>query len=671
MSRNNLNRKLKYSIRKKKNGGGAASFIVGSVVLGGLMLGGATTVNADGLTQTGTGTGTSAKPSGSTDISGTEVALSSQSNGKPAAPSNGKLAAPSNGKPASTAAATESTTDATTSATDKTQPTDTSATSESTSEVTTTPAITAGGATSESNIDTSATTNEKQTANETTGTKSSDTDVKNDNLTQSPTNARKLVATAATVPESQLANNKITISNFKVNKHVIRESEGLDINFSFDWSGQGLVKGDTLVVPLSDAFTSVTRQVLTPFGSNGQQLGTMVLDYDAKKIYTTFTADMDPNKIYNGTINVGTFVNRNYFKNKDNRNIVELDLPNGQKEAVDLQVIFDAKDKAPELGTITVQANKTTDNPDGSANITWDAIVNSDKVQMSDAAIYVTPDVIKGINPKFEVPGNITGYNYSGWTDMNFEYDSNSTYSLNEDSFRVYQANVYASMGYAKEKELVKDKDYEIVKSDAMPNAYVIDLIGDYATTSSPIVVEYSGTVPAKNGERAVADQATTDAFVAYYAGTVTARNSLGTRYSGPFSANWAEGVINVNNSSVTSSSQNVLGSVSVVHIDATTGKLLKPEAYVLEKDGTPLHNVEQGTEYKTTPETFTGYKFTSMGYDSAPAEGTVKEGHQRVIYLYVPEVKQKGNVDVVYVAEDGTVLEPKSDVAKDAGLGT
>ncbi|ATP37506.1 Ig-like domain-containing protein [Ligilactobacillus salivarius] len=413
MSRNNLNRKLKYSIRKKKNGGGAASFIVGSVVLGGLMLGGATTVNADGLTQTGTGTDTSAKPGGSTDISGTEVTLSkSNTVGTPA---NQKEDVPAvRGDNAVRSDNVVST------------PTMNQNESGSTEN-------------SENPVDP---TNEKQTANETTGTKSSDTDVKNDNLTQSPTNARKLVATAATVPESQLANNKITISNFKVNKHVIRESEGLDINFSFDWSGQGLVKGDTLVVPLSDAFTSVTRQVPTYFGSNGQQLGTMVLDYDAKKIYTTFTADMDPNKIYNGTINVGTFVNRNYFKNKDNRNIVELDLPNGQKEAVDLQVIFDAKDKAPELGTITVQANKTTDNPDGSTNITWDAIVNSDKVKMSEAAIYVTPDVIKDINPQFEVPGD----NYSIWTDMNFKYDSNSTYSLNEDSFRVYQANVYASM---------------------------------------------------------------------------------------------------------------------------------------------------------------------------------------------------------------------------------
>ncbi|MBL1069741.1 Ig-like domain-containing protein, partial [Ligilactobacillus salivarius] len=640
VSRNNLNRKLKYSIRKKKNGGGAASFIVGSVVLGGLMLGGATTVSANEVTQTGTTgtgsqTGTSAKPSSSTDISGTEVAL--PSNGKPAAPSNGKPAAPSNGKPA---------------AENKTQP-KTSATPESTSETTTIPARTAGDATSEGNTDTSATTNEKQTANETTGTKSSDTDVKNDNLTQSPTNARKLVATVATVPESQLANNKVTISNFKVDRHIIRESEGLYINFSFDWSGQGLVKGDTLVVPLSDAFTSIARQVSVPFASNGQQVGTMVLDYDAKKIYTTFTADMDPNKIYNGTINVGTFVNRNYFINKDNKNIVELDLPNGQKEAIDLQINFDAKDKAPELGIITVQADKTIDNPDGSINITWDAIVNTDKIQMSDAAIYVTPDVITGINPKFEVPGD----NHSGWTDMNFEYDSNSTYSLNEDSFRVYQANVYASMGYTKGKELVKGTDYELVKSssDVMPHAYVIDLIGKYATTFSPIVVEYSGKVPAKNVEK----QATTDAFVAYYKGP---SNSSGTRYTDSFDAHWSHGAIYINNSSVTTGSpQNVLGSVSVVHIDATTGKLLKPEAYVLE-DGTPLHNVEQGTKYKTTSETFSGYKFTTMGYDSAPAEGTVKEGHQRVIYLYVPETptpeKKKGSVDVTYVAEDGKVLE-------------
>ena len=643
MLRDNLNRQLKYSIRKKKNGGGAASFVVGSVIFGGLMLGNVMSVNADEVASSSTNgdtTVTSNQMNENKDISGKEVTLS-----KP-----NTVETTANQKEGASAVSSDNVVSTTTMNQNESGSTENS----------------------ENPVDP---TNEKQTANETTDTKSSGTDVKNDNLTQSPTNARNLVAAAATVPESQLANNKVTISNFKVNKHLIRESEGLDINFSFDWSGQGLVKGDTLVVPLSDAFTSITRQVPTPFfGSNGQQVGTMVLDYDAKKIYTTFTADMDPNKIYSGTINVGTFVNRNYFINKDNRDIVELYLPNGQKETVDLQIIFDAKDAAHELGIITVQADKNTDNPDGSTNITWDAIVNSDKKQMSDASIYITPDVIKGINPQFEVSSQVPGYNYSAWTDMNFEYDSNNTYSLNEDSFRVYQANVYASMGYAKEKELVKDKDYEIVKSGVMPHAYAINLIGDYATTSSPIVVEYSGTVPAKNGESA-AIAATTDAFVAYYAGTIVVSNSAGTRYSGPFSANWAHASIDTNNSSIAGSFQNILGSVSVVHIDATTGKLLKPEAYVLEKDGTPLHNVKQGTEYKTTPETFTGYKFTTMGYDSAPAKGTVKEGHQRVIYLYVPETptpeEKKGNVDVTYVTEDGKVLEATTDVVKDGEVGT
>ena len=638
MLRDNLNRQLKYSIRKKKNGGGAASFVVGSVIFGGLMLGNVMSVNADEVASSSTNgdtTVTSNQMNENKDISGKEVTLS-----KP-----NTVETTANQKEGASAVSSDNVVSTTTMNQNESGSTENS----------------------ENPVDP---TNEKQTANETTDTKSSGTDVKNDNLTQSPTNARNLVAAAATVPESQLANNKVTISNFKVNKHLIKESEGLDINFSFDWSGQGLVKGDTLVVPLSDAFTSITRQVPTPFfESNGQQVGTMVLDYDAKKIYTKFTANMDPNRIYNGTINVGTFINRNYFINKDNKNIVELDLPNGQKEAVDLQIVFDVKDAAPDLGIITVQANKNTDNPDGSTNITWDAIVNSDKKQMSDAAIYVTPDVIKGISPQFEVPYD----NYTGWTDMNFKYDSNSKYSLDEDSFRVYQANVYASMGYAKEKELVKGQDYEIHKSnpDVMPHAYAIYLIGKYATTSSPIVVEYSGTIPVKNGN---INQATTDAFVAYNEGTIVKRYSTYTRYDGPFTANWAHGFIDVNNSSITGSTQNILGSVSVVHIDATTGKLLKPEAYV-EKDGTPLHNVEQGTKYKTTAETFPGYKFTSMGYDSAPAEGTVKEGHQRVIYLYVPETptpeEKKGSVDVTYVAEDGTTLEATSDVVKDGEVGS
>lgn len=125
--------------------------------------------------------------------------------------------------------------------------------------------------------------------------------------------AATLMAEAAT--KDHLANNKISISNVRVNKSEVVESQGLDITFSFDWTGQGLEKGDMLVTPLTDGFTSITRQVETPFGANGQQMGIMVLDYDAKQIVTKFTADMDPNKIYSGTINIATFVDRDYFKN--------------------------------------------------------------------------------------------------------------------------------------------------------------------------------------------------------------------------------------------------------------------------------------------------------------------------------------------------------------------
>ncbi|MCQ4117105.1 hypothetical protein NOU10_06835, partial [Ligilactobacillus sp. MP3] len=79
MLRDNLNRQLKYSIRKKKNGGGAASFIVGSVIFGGLMIGNAINANADEVTTpstSGNAAVNSNKINENKDISGKEVTLS-------------------------------------------------------------------------------------------------------------------------------------------------------------------------------------------------------------------------------------------------------------------------------------------------------------------------------------------------------------------------------------------------------------------------------------------------------------------------------------------------------------------------------------------------------------------------------------------------------------------
>ena len=77
MFRDKSNKDLKFAIRKKKNGGGAASFIIGSVVLGGLMVSGITNASADTTTtpDSTSASTTSAASSSATDKN--EVTLNS------------------------------------------------------------------------------------------------------------------------------------------------------------------------------------------------------------------------------------------------------------------------------------------------------------------------------------------------------------------------------------------------------------------------------------------------------------------------------------------------------------------------------------------------------------------------------------------------------------------
>ena len=107
-------------------------------------------------------------------------------------------------------------------------------------------------------------------------------------------------------------------------------------------------------------------------------------------------------------------------------------------------------------------------------------------------------------------------------------------------------------------------------------------------------------------------------------------------------------------------------GSVDVKYI-TTTGEVLEDVTSV--KDNAPV-----GEDYTTKEKAFDGYHFVGMDKSSDPATGVVAEGTKHVIYLYekdaVPEVK-KGNVDVTYLAEDGTVLEATSDVVKDGEIGS
>ncbi|WP_369022166.1 MucBP domain-containing protein, partial [Ligilactobacillus salivarius] len=610
-SRNNLNRKLKYSIRKKKNGGGAASFIVGSVVLGGLMLGGATTVNADEVTQTGTGTDTSAKSSGSTDISGTEVALSSPSNGKPAAPSNGKPAA-------STAAATESTADATTSAKNKTQPT-TSATSESTPEATTTPVITAGDATSESNTDTSATTNDGNNA-----------------VTAQPT-------TAEVVKKGTLANDKIKVSNIRFNKSVVRESEGLDLTVSFDWTGTDLKKGDFFEVPMSAGFDSMSKVVTTSFGNSANpNMGILVLDYNQRKIFAEFTQDIDPNKIYSGTINVGTFVNRDYYKNYVNETTIKIPKVDGSVEEIPLTVIFDETQKYPQLQIISMSGEKLEDKSDGSSDVTWATIVNAGKQLMTDLDIYLSADdIVNGEN----IPDFVDNDSYKDYNNLNIEYDETNFYKIDRSTIKVYEANVYPSTGFEKGKQLVEGTDYKIIESPSTvdnKNTVLIRMLGNYAQNSrTPLVVEWGGNIPNTHDDSTV-DKVYASSFIAYHE---TPYNEVTKSYTDTLQTIFAVADTRTNDSSVTGVTEenNYKGSVTVMHIDGSTGNLLEKESYV--KENAPI-----GESYTTSSKDFPGYKYVYMGTNSAPATGQVEANVQTVIYVYMPTEEKKGSVDVKYV---------------------
>ncbi|MGN9066017.1 MucBP domain-containing protein [Ligilactobacillus agilis] len=690
MFRDKSNKDLKFAIRKKKNGGGAASFIIGSVVLGGLMVSGITNASADTTTtpDSTSASTTSAASSSATDKN--EVTLNST-----ATPATASSEETSAAETTTAAPASEVTPDSSVATT----ATDTSASSatatseeapveegkvvvkyvdESGNQVgmpkllvgnvgegydTTAVELPAGyalaGSTSIENT-TGTYTKEPITVTYT---------VKKISNTEAATQA---LAEAAAIPTDQLATNKVSISNVHFNKSVVKESQGLDIDYAYDWTGKGLVKGDTLVSEMPAAFTSITKLVEAPFYSSNDEIGVLVLDYTNHKIYTRFTGEMDPNKIYSGSINIATFVDRNHFKKVENDEMIQLQMPDGTTVERPLHVTFDAAQISPQLTLVSVYANESKDNPDKSMDVKWATTINKAGIDLNEAVVYLSPDTVLGINPEFtkkgyDREGNLIGDPTSSYKAINPEYDSNALYKINKDSIEVYEANIHDSMGYEVTKKLVAGTDYKLVEDSSSPNAYVIEFIGDYVKTNKSFVITYGGRVADSSSDRVAIDQAVTDSLLAYYEGPY---DNITDEYAGPFQALWNEAVIMVNNSSVKGGTQDITGSVTVVHIDASTGKVLKTEDYAKTTDGQIAHDAKQGTGYVTAPEEFAGYKYTTMGYQSAPAEGIVKQGIQRVVYLYVPADK-KGSVDVVHKTTDGQVLADVKPVVTDVNVGT
>ena len=731
MFRDNSNKNLKYAIRKKKNGGGAASFIIGSVVLGGMMVSGLSPVKADTTDAT-------ANPDSTTDTSSTasssatdsnEVALSNPSASTTATTASSEDTATTTTTPASdeTATSTASTAPAAqpTAAANSTSTAPT--TDAGTTSTTDVPASERGKATAKyvdekgqvvltknitgyvgSYVDAATSLpagyvldDKDQTAangklaetpteltvyvtaasNKRTGAQSASTTVDDSEAYPlSDGTADGIIKKADEMTKDQHTNHKINITNVEFSKDTIRESKGTDLTISFDWEGTGIKKGDILVTPMSDAFDSVTRKPTFNFSANGiADLGIMVLDYDHRRVISEFRKTLDPTKFYSGHISVGTYINRVNFPHLQNKATFTIPMPNGEVITKELNVNYDV---AKEYDKVYAQAiaQKMNDSKT-EADVRWAVEINPrGNINMYEPVLYITSDGISTTNPTYGRDGRVNAVNV-------YYEDLEHPSVIDGNSVEVYEANIVDSLGYTKGKKLEAGKDYELVQGsyDANTgktnnNAWYIRFMGDYSVTNKQLVVEYgahyTGLDPnVENGTDTNDERATATGVMMNTLLTYTYADQYGRPMADNYGREAYDGeivgaVVNLINSNLTmDNSKDYSGSVIVEHLDADTKQPLKPDAYVVNAEGKTLQNVPVGTEYKTTPEHFDDYEYYDMDPRSANPTGEVIKGTTVVTYLYKHIVK--GSVDVTYKTKDGKILEATTDVAKDVKVGT
>ncbi|CAI3324939.1 MucBP domain-containing protein [Enterococcus cecorum] len=444
---------------------------------------------------------------------------------------------------------------------------------------------------------------------------------------------------------TQQSQAKFKINDIKFNKSIVVESKGTELDVLVDWEGKELKKGDVYEIDMPPQFDSITKNIESTFNAGDQRdFGKLTLDYTNRKVKVEILQDVDPNKIYYGKLNIGTFIDRNYYKKYQNLNDnVIFNTTKGERK-VPLSVIFDVvQDNQDSFKEVYSVALKDIDG----THMKWAALINKGKNPMTDLDIFLSPDTITGIQPTFKKNGDVES--------NNVQFEKNEfAYRLDSNSIEVYEANIFDSFGYIKGKKLVLGKDYLIEESISQPGVFLVRLDGSYRDMmDKSLVVEYVGE------NLGSVDSATTDNLVSYYDGAWNER--LG-KHEGNFNANWNSAYITLNSSHGDVMPKERRGSVTVIHVAEDTGKLLKQESYIQE-------NALVGTPYKATKEDFSkeGYSFAHMGYTSAPEEGTVKEGKQTVIYYYhkiqIPQEK-KGSVILKYVDQDGNEIGRKQ-VAK------
>ena len=350
-------------------------------------------------------------------------------------------------------------------------------------------------------------------------------------------------------------------------------------------------------------------------------------------------------------------MSRDYFKNLNNKIVVQIPLPNGTTIEKPLTVIFD---KAPSFTDSYEQATKyvMSDDDKTQADVSWAVLINPQGEEMQQPTIYLTTNEITNLN------------NVYGQARLSYATPASPS-TLDPRSIKLYEAQIYPSLGYTKGKQLTLGVDYEITKGDIddmgrnVKDVWLVKLKGDYLTTNGQFVVEYNTHYDhlnpnASSGDSgaAVKTEVTNNGVLAYQ----NVNNQLG---GGLFGA-----TVNLIDSGVTLKDPETptpevkKGNVDVTYV-AEDGTVLEATTDVV-KDG------EVGTDYTTEKKKFDGYSFSRMGEFSAEATGKVEEGTKHVVYVYTknPEEK-KGSVDVTYVTEDGKVLEATTDVVKDGEVGT
>ena len=497
----------------------------------------------------------------------------------------------------------------------------------------------------------------------------------------------------AGLQKDQFANSKVNVSNIVFNKQVIKESEGMDLTVTFNWDAIGIRKGDVMVTPMSPAFDSATRLPLFHFSSASvANMGILVLDYDKKLMYVEFRKDLDPTKVYHGTMTIGTFINRQFFKDIDNDYTFNIPTPNGDIVQRKITVEYDRAEQYDKVFTQAI--GQVMSNNDTESDVTWATEINPisagddesvGKYYMEWPAIYLTPDIINTTHPTYNSDGTLdrTNVDYTKATNP-FVIDLNS--------IQVYEATINPSLGYTKGKKLVEGQDYEVTQGsydyntkDTNNDVWIVNLINDYSHTNKKFVVEYRTHFD----DLTVPDNSMEDKSIPM--GTGVGINSLFTfthynpqtgkmeYHSNPdagrmteyFDGDIVEAHIDLINSNLTTDAATDLrGSVIVTHVDATTGKALKQDGYAIAPDGTEMRNVSVGTTYTTNPEYFDGYQFSSLAYGSDNPDGTVEQGVKHVIYQYTP-VAPKGSVDVIYLSENGEILQPWTAVETNQPKGT